>query len=108
MKHSWIQSVNYGAINYYLQNINEICSLIAKQVNPGATVFFFSFPLLHDQVRGERSSQSFMQQATSSGGVAEGAFKMKMHVSAKQEEPKEQEGRGGRVESWFELLHLLF
>lgn len=41
-------------------NINEICSLIAKQVNLGAAVF-------HDQVRGKRSSQSFLQQEGSSG-----------------------------------------
>lgn len=40
-------------------NINEICSLIAKQVNPSTTGF-------HDQVRGKRLSQSFMQQEGSS------------------------------------------
>lgn len=40
-------------------NINEICSLIAKQVNLSMTVF-------HDQVRGRRLSQSFMQQEGSS------------------------------------------
>lgn len=52
-----------------------------------------------------------MQQAASSGGgrgFAEGSFKMKTNVSAKQEEPKEPEGWGGHVESWFEPLHLLF
>lgn len=40
-------------------NINEICSLAAKQVNPSMTVF-------HDQVCGKRVSQSFMQQEGSS------------------------------------------
>lgn len=40
-------------------NINEICSLIAKQVNLSMTVF-------HDQVHGKRLSQSFMQQEGSS------------------------------------------
>lgn len=40
-------------------NINEICSLAAKQVNPSTTVF-------HDQVCGKRLSQSFMQQEGSS------------------------------------------
>ncbi len=40
-------------------NINEICSLIAKQVNLSMTVF-------HDQVHSKRLSQSFMQQEGSS------------------------------------------
>lgn len=40
-------------------NINEICSLVAKQVNPSMTVF-------HDQVCGKRVSQSFMHQEGSS------------------------------------------
>lgn len=58
-------------------NINEICSLIAKQVNPSMTVF-------HDQVRGEHSSQSLMQQEGSSdklwlaGEITYGSFRMKM------------------------------
>lgn len=58
-------------------NIKEICSLIAKQVNPSMTVF-------HDQVRGEHSSQSLMQQEGSSdklwlaGEITYGSFRMKM------------------------------
>lgn len=39
-------------------NINEICSLIAKQVNLSMTVF-------HDQVRGRHLSQSFKQEGSS-------------------------------------------
>lgn len=40
-------------------NINEICWLVAKQVNLSMTGF-------HDQVRSRRKSQSFMQQEGSS------------------------------------------
>lgn len=47
-------------------NINEICSLIAKQVNLSTTVF-------HDQVRGERLSQSFMCELLYATGLV-GSF----------------------------------
>lgn len=104
MKRSRIQSVNYGAINYYLQNINEICSLIAKQVNPGATVFFSPF-FFTIRCAANARLNLLCNRRRVQGGFAEGSFKMKTHVSAKQEELKE---RGGHVESWFELLHLLF
>lgn len=52
MKHSQIQSVNYGAINYYLQTSMKYVHSLRKQVDLSMTVF-------HDQVRGERLSQSF-------------------------------------------------
>lgn len=67
-------------------NINEICSLVAKQVNPSMTVF-------HDQVRGKRSSQSFMQHEGSGWwGITTGSFKMKMCYFQKKKMENRKDG----------------
>ena len=77
MKHSQIQSVNYGAINYYLQTSMKYVHSLQKQVDPSMTVF-------HDQVRSERLSQSFFMQQEgerrqigTAGSIADGGFKIK-------------------------------